>query len=372
MSIKEVYCQDKAISFLQRALTAGKVAHAYIFAGPDGIGRFKTAREWAKVLLCEDKKQLSPSEFDSCGSCRSCEAFENDIHPDFSHIHKELVQFTKKGKGKKTPVNLPIDVIREFLIEKVSTRPALSQSKVFVVSEAEKLNRESQNAMLKVLEEPPGYCFIVMLCTRMEKLLPTTQSRCQVVRFGPVAEEKIIEALAAIDIDKTQAKYWARFSQGSVGTAMKWAKLGEDGVNCYEKKKELISRLATYKLAEALDFAGWLSSTSKEIADCRSKKEPDRSKSDITRDAQKALIMMVISGLNDAIKLNVSADEAIVNSDQADSIRAFAGRGDAEWLAQMVASAYETMVWVDAAVNEKLVFEQLLLNLAVSDTMAVS
>ena len=51
MSIKEVYCQDKAISFLQRALTAGKVAHAYIFAGPDGIGRFKTAREWAKVLL---------------------------------------------------------------------------------------------------------------------------------------------------------------------------------------------------------------------------------------------------------------------------------------------------------------------------------
>jgi len=192
MSLKEIFCQDKAISILQRAFAADKMPHAYIFAGLEGVGKFKTAREWAKMLLC--KNPVVENEFaDSCGACQSCRLLEAGSHPDFNLIYKELLEFTKDGKGKTTPVDLPVDVVREFLIEKVSIKPTLSARKVFIVSEAERLNASSQNAMLKVLEEPPQYCTIILLCTRMERLLPTTRSRCRIIRFSPIDEERITD-----------------------------------------------------------------------------------------------------------------------------------------------------------------------------------
>ena len=169
MSIKDIYCQNKAISALQRALAADRVAHAYIFAGADGVGKFKTALEWAKLLLCENRVK-DKAFFDSCGLCDSCKAYESESHPDFQYIYKELVNFTKSNTGEKRPIDLPIKVIREFIIEKVNSRPTLSRGKVYVISEAEKLNRASQNALLKVLEEPPEYCFIILLCTKLENL----------------------------------------------------------------------------------------------------------------------------------------------------------------------------------------------------------
>jgi DNA polymerase III subunit delta' len=150
MSLKEIYCQDRAISILQRALASERSAHAYIFAGIEGVGKFKTAFEWAKLLLCESP--VTGKDFaDSCGRCESCRLLEADSHPDFNHVYKELLEFTREGKGKKTPLDLPIDVIREFLIEKVSAKPSLSRRRVFVISEAEKLNDSSQNCLLKVL-----------------------------------------------------------------------------------------------------------------------------------------------------------------------------------------------------------------------------
>ncbi len=116
MSLKGIFCQDKAISILQRAFAAGKSPHAYIFAGLEGVGRFKTASEWAKMLLC--KNPVTEGGFtDSCGSCQSCRVFEADSHADFHPVSKELREFTTDGKGKPPPVDLPKDVIREFLID---------------------------------------------------------------------------------------------------------------------------------------------------------------------------------------------------------------------------------------------------------------
>jgi DNA polymerase-3 subunit delta' len=197
MSLKEVFCQDKAINILQRAFAADRLAHAYIFVGPDGVGKFKTAKEWAKVLLCTERvKQQTPQGtfYDSCGQCRSCDVFAGGAHPDFNHIYKELVEYTKDGKGK-TPLDLPINVIRDFLIKKVAGRPQMSDATVYVIREAERLNQNSQNALLKILEEPPKHCFIILICSRLEKMLPTTQSRCQIIRFGSVDEEQIVNRL---------------------------------------------------------------------------------------------------------------------------------------------------------------------------------
>jgi len=371
MSLKEIFCQDKAISILQRALAADKMPHAYIFAGPEGIGKFKTAREWAKLLLC--KNPVIENEFaDSCGSCQSCRLFEAGSHPDFNPVYKELLQFTKDGKDKKTPLDLPKAVIQEFLIGKVTTRPTLSERKVFIVSEAEKLNAASQNSLLKVLEEPPGYCCIILLCTRLEGLLPTTKSRCQIIRFGPIAEDRIIEKLKEMGAEKNQAQYFARLAQGSLGRSCQWVQLDLADANLYQAKKELINSLSTYEFADCLDLAQQLLDEAKKIAAAWAKLDETTSRTDINRRAQKTLVQIIISALHDAMKLNVTLAKGLINFDQKEQIKKLANRFDPEQAAEKIADAYETMRWIDSNVNEKLIFEQLLLNLAVSDKISIS
>jgi DNA polymerase-3 subunit delta' len=366
MSLKEVFCQDKAIGTLQRAFSADKVPHAYIFAGLEGVGKFKTASEWAKLLLC--KKPTVENDFaDSCGSCQSCQAFDAGSHPDFNHVYKELIEFTREGKGRKTPVDLPIDVIREFLIEKVPTKPTFSQRKVFVVSEAEKLNAASQNCLLKVLEEPPQYCCIILLCTRLEKLLPTTKSRCQIIRFGPIDEDRIIQQLNEMGVGQKEAQYFARLSQGSLGTACDWAKLELSGTNLYKTKRKLVSSIAQYNLADALELAQQFLDESKRIAGVWADVDKTTSKADINRRAQQTLVQIVISALHDAMRLGATPAKAAINFDQQEQIKKLAGRFGQEQAAERIADCYQVIRSVEAGVNEKLIFDQLLLNLTDSD-----
>jgi DNA polymerase-3 subunit delta' len=370
MSLKNIFCQDKAIAILQKALAAGRVPHAYIFAGPEGVGKFAAAREWARLLLCESPT-IENDFADSCGLCRSCQLFDAGSHPDFNHVYKELLEFTRDNKGKKTPVDLPIDVIREFLIEKVSTRPTLSKRKVFVVTEAERLNPSSQNALLKSLEEPPEYCCIIMLCTRMEKLLPTTKSRCQIIRFGPVAEDRIIEKLREMGADEQPARYFARLSQGSLGQACRWAELELADGNLYQMKKQLLNSLVKYEYAGALDLAQWLLGESKKIATFRADLDETTSRKDINRRSQTTIVQIIISALHDAMKLNATPAKDLINFDQKEQMQKLAGRFNPEQAAQKIADCYRTLHWIESSVNEKLIFDQLLLNLAASDKMGV-
>ena len=368
MSLKEIYCQDKAVSILHSAFAAGKVPHAYIFAGQDGVGKFKTAGQWAKLLLC--KNPVAENEFsDSCGRCQSCGLFEHGSHPDFAHIYKELREFTRDGKGKAAPIDLPIDVVREFLIAKVPTRPTVSKRKVFVVSEAEKLNIASQNCLLKVLEEPPEFCCIILLCSRAEMLLPTTKSRCQMVRFGLIDEARIIEKLRQIGVEQEKARYLSRLARGSLGLACRWAGLEAEDADFYKVKKELINCIAGSEYGDCLSVAARFLEEAKKIAAAWSKLNEAASKTDINRRAAKTLIVVVISALYDAMRLNVLPQEPIINFDQKELMKKLAERFDCEQAAEKIADAYETMRWVDASVNEKLIFEQLLLNLAVYDKM---
>ena len=374
MSLKEIFCQDKAIGILQRAFACGRMPHAYIFSGLEGVGKFKTACELSKLLLCKEpvKEKTGSGEFaDSCGRCGSCKLFKAGSHPDFNLIYKELLEFTKDNKGKKTPVDLPIDVIREFLIDKVSMRPTLSKSKVFVVSEAERLNAFSQNSLLKVLEEPPEYCFVILLCNRLEKLLPTTKSRCQIIRFAPIDEEIIIGKLRETGIGQKQAQYFARLAQGSLGQACRWANLELADANLYQMKEDLVVSVSTFEYVDALELAQRFLDEGKSIAAASAKLEAATSKTDINRRASKTLIRIVISALQDAMKLGLEADKNIINFDQKEKITKLAGRFSAEQIAGKISNCYEALRWIDASVNEKLIFEQLLLNLAVSDTMKV-
>lgn len=368
MSIREIFCQDRAINRLQHAYSAGKLAHAYIFSGLNGVGKFATAREWGKVLLCNDKVSYTRSDgesgVDNCGVCESCRLFESGGHPDFMALYKELVWFTRKGKGKPAPVDMPIDVIREFLIEKVALRPVVSESTMFVVTEAERLNNASQNAILKVLEEPPGHCFIILICSRLENLLATTLSRCQVLGFGPVDEDRIIEKLAETGVDTVEGTYWARFGRGSIGAAMDWASLELKDGSCYQIKKDLICALARHELADSVEIAEQMSKSVKAIAGAWVQKEDSVSKTDITRRVQKGLIEMVMGAFSDVMKLEIEAEADLINSDQIGEIKLLSSKFGAEDAAMRITKSAENIRWVDSSVNEKLIFEELLLNIS--------
>jgi DNA polymerase III subunit delta' len=366
MPLKDVFCQEKAVASLEQAYDSGKVAHAYIFAGPDGVGKFTTAKEFARMLLC--KKPVKTGDFtDSCGVCESCRVFDAGSHPDFEHVYKELLEFTRDGKGKDSPVDFPIDVVREFVIEKVSQRPALSTRRVFVLSEAEKLNNESQNCLLKVLEEPPSYCCIILVCTRPDKLLPTIRSRCQILRFGPIAEDKIIEKLYRPGLSEKQAKFLARFAGGCLGLACTYSQLELAEANLYQTKTDLVDTLAKFEYKDALEMAENLQKKSKELAAVWTKLAPATSKTDINRKATKIILQIIICTLHDAMLTNIAVRDAIVNFDQPEQIKKIARRFDAEQAAQKIADCFKTLHWLESSVNERLIFEQLLLNLAETD-----
>lgn len=369
MSLTRIFCQDKTISFLQRSFAADKMAHSYIFAGREGVGKFKTASQWAKVLLCENPATEN-NLIDSCGTCQSCRLLETDSHPDFINIYKELIQFTRDGKNKKTPVDLPKDVIKEFLIERVSNRPALSKRKVFVVSEAERLNAASQNSLLKVLEEPPAYCTIILLCSRLEKLLPTTRSRCQIIRFGPIGEDRIIEHLKQMGIEAERSRYFARLGQGSLGLACRWAQLELANANLYKTKKELLTDISKYEYPEALQLAEKFLKESKRIAGVWAEIDESTSKTDINRRATKTLIQILISALHDAMKLGTD-DGDIINFEQKEQIKRIADRFAPQQAAEKIIDCCKTLVWVNSSVNEKLIFDYLLLSLAISDRIMI-
>jgi DNA polymerase-3 subunit delta' len=276
MNLSDIFCQDKAVNTLRRAFETGRLAHAYIFDGIDGIGKYTTAKAFAKLLLCQSpEKEIASSSSiakddagllamtDSCGKCESCRMMDADNHPDFHHIYKELVQFSSdSGNRKKQPIDLPIDVIREFLLEKIQMKPNLSTSKVFVISESEKLNAASQNALLKVLEEPPNKSFIILLCSKLDNLLPTTKSRSQIIHFGPLNEEKIIEKLP--QINKTEAKYLARLTNGSLGQTELLTKLEP---SFYDIKKEFINKFCKFQIGDVVDFAQWINTSAGQLTE---------------------------------------------------------------------------------------------------------
>lgn len=370
MSFKEIFCQDGAIDILQRAYNSERISHAYIFAGMEGVGKFLTASQWAKLLLCHNPV-VNKGFAQSCNSCQSCKLFDSGSHPDFSHVYKELREYTEEGKGKGPPVDMPIDVIREMLNAKVSIRPSVSQRKVFVVSEAEKMNAFSQNCMLKVLEEPPSYCCIILLCTRLEKLLPTTKSRAQIVRFGPIQEERIIGKLDEMGLEAIMSKYFARLAQGSLGQACNWAQLELNDANIYENKRDLIDSLAAYEYSDALGLADAILSWKGKISNLWGNLDKDTSKTDISRRAAKVFIRVIISALYDAMKLKVTPEYGAINFDQVKQVEKLAGRFSPELAAQKIADSYEMLRWIEANVNERLIFEHLLLSLADSDTIRV-
>ena len=365
MNLSSIFCQDKAINSLQRAIASDRLHHAYIFAGPDGVGRLTTAKAMAKMLLCKSPTLNNSKNGilkDSCGKCSACTLFEAGNHPDFKHIYKELLKFTKEGKNKKIPVQFPIDVIREFVIDTASSRPSEGNKVIYVLDETEKLNASSQNSLLKILEEPPSHCILILLCTRLDKLLPTTKSRCQTIRFTYIDEKKIVESLVEKGLSNEESIFWSRFTEGSIGSALKFATLETDQGSIFKIKKQVIESVASLTLPKVLELAESIQKTVKSISKAWQDSIALANSSDINRKSQKLIIQLIISLLSDAIKISLDPQAQITNTDQQDAVLRLLSKAEPDVISKMIEKSYKNIEWIEANVNEKLIYEELLLN----------
>jgi DNA polymerase-3 subunit delta' len=200
MHLTELLGQPKAVNLLQRALKSGRLAHAYLLTGPDGVGKATAARAVAATLFCREETAAAP-----CGACPGCQKFASGNHPDFLHIRPD-------GAGIK------IDQVRE-LKKALAFPPLEARQRVTLLEEVHTMRREAANSLLKVLEEPPPDNLLLLTADDSEPLLPTIISRCQVIPFLPLPLEVTATILQRmhVDLDQEGARTLANFSGGSPG-----------------------------------------------------------------------------------------------------------------------------------------------------------
>ncbi len=203
----------------RRVVRSGRLGSAFLFVGPAGVGKKTFALQLAKALLCEESP---PSVLDACRECGSCQQVAAGTHPD-------LLMIAKPENRSFIPVELFIGDrehrMRSGLCHDLSLMPYQADRKVALIDDADYLNAEGANCLLKTLEEPPADSLLILIGTSEHRQLPTIRSRCQVVRFGRLADEEvdlILKAQTELAETSDRARAVAR-SGGSVSRALQMA-----------------------------------------------------------------------------------------------------------------------------------------------------
>jgi DNA polymerase III subunit delta' len=202
--------QASAVSLLQRALASHRVAHAYAFVGPSGVGRRLTAQALAQACLCPRG---------GCGSCAACRRVDASRHPDLM-----LFAPTPPRENPRGTPSLRIEQVRE-LEHWAALAPLEAPRKVFILDDADRLTEQAAEALLKTLEEPPPRTVVILILANPRALPPTVLSRCQIVRFRPLAAADVAGLLASRGVDGAAAGELARLVRGQPGLALGGADL---------------------------------------------------------------------------------------------------------------------------------------------------
>jgi DNA polymerase III delta' subunit len=206
MNFSSILDQPTAVRTLQSALKKERVAHAYLFIGPSGVGRKLTAKVFAAALNCEGTGAAP------CGQCVACRQIAEGRHPD--------VQTIVPTKRSST---ISVEQI-ETIVPLVYMRPVKGKNKVFIFSEADRLGLASANKMLKMLEEPPSSTIFIMVTERPENMLPTVASRCQPVKFGRLHAESVKKILTQdFHTEPARAALAAELADGQVTRGLQFA-----------------------------------------------------------------------------------------------------------------------------------------------------
>ena len=206
-SFEDLIGQDNIVRTLKNSIVRGKLAHAYLFCGPRGVGKTSAARIFAKTINCEHPT----ADMEPCGQCESCVSFREGR----SYCIHELDAASNNG----------VDDIKA-LMEQVQIPPQIGRYSVFIIDEVHMLSQSAFNAFLKTLEEPPAHAIFILATTEKHKILPTILSRCQTYDFNRISIPDIVRNLRAIatkeniNVDDESLHIVARKADGAMRDAL--------------------------------------------------------------------------------------------------------------------------------------------------------
>lgn len=218
MSFKNILNQEKAQEILLGQLKSKRLPHAFLFLGPDGVGRRMTALELAKALNCHEHEGNDP-----CDHCLACQKIDKGIHPDV-----QLIDFAWQAKLENKDADkqkiIKINTIRALQHE-ISLKPVEGKWKIFIIEPAEKITLDAANCLLKTLEEPPAWTILILLAKHRENLPATVVSRTQIVTFRPLPERTVVTYLTSrLGCTPQRAAEVAHLSEGSLSVAIELAR----------------------------------------------------------------------------------------------------------------------------------------------------
>jgi DNA polymerase-3 subunit delta' len=327
MKLKDIIGHDDKIELMIKAYRQNRLAHAYLFHGPAGIGKKAVALSVIKYIFCENEP-YKEEHLDSCSSCASCRKLESDNHPDLIMVEPENSY-------------IKIGVIRE-LRKKLTFGKYDAKFKFCIINDAECMRAEPANALLKTLEEPSGDVVIILITSKVNMLLPTIISRCQKLRFNPLKNSDIKgELVSRYDLKSDEADIVSSFLQGS------FLKLDSTDLNEMVKlRRRLIKKIkeaSINNIAGIVDFSSECGKEDKELL--------------------VETIEMIKTFYRDAAILKSSAEEQLINKDIIGDIKSIASSMTADELFIKINILSRMQGLLMANVNKRLVMESMMIEL---------
>lgn len=311
-----------------------RLGHAYLFVGPEGVGKRLFARELARTLLCA---HAGPENFQACDRCSECLLIDAGTHPDFFAVQRP-----------EDASELPIEVMRELCRGFLLTS-ARGRGKVAVLDDADDLNEASANCFLKTLEEPPPRSVFILVGTAAERQLPTIRSRCQTIRFAPLPADLVDRILKNNGLeDAGQRERLVRAAEGSPGKALALA-----DPKLWEFRRGLLQGLAAQHI-DAFSLGRALA----EFAE-------DAGKETAAQRRRAALVLeLLLAALADALHLAQEAPPRVSGPEDEPILRALLQRGGTNGLLQAMECCLEAERRFDRYLQVSLVGEGLVDGLA--------
>lgn len=321
----DIIGHEDIVKHFKSSIELGKVSHAYILNGEKGTGKKTLAAVVSKSLQCEG------GEADPCNTCTSCLQAESGNQPDIIWVNHEK------------PNVISVDEIRSQIVNDISLKPYSSRYKIYIVPDAQMMNPQAQNALLKTLEEPPEYAIIMLLTTNVDKFLPTILSRCIVLNFKPVEPMDVMDYLKEqLQVDDATAKFCTDFSQGNLGKAVRLAISPE-----YNEIKEDAVRLL--RQIDVMDMEDVISSV----------KSMGKFKLDITD-----YIDIMTMWFRDILMVKISnSPNKLIFKDEYSVLRKQASRVSYEGVEEILTAMDKLKIRLEANVNFDIAMELMLLTI---------
>jgi DNA polymerase-3 subunit delta' len=314
-----------AVDMLKKHVSTGTTRHAYLFAGPPGLGRRTLALRFAQALNCQTPLEAGIP----CGHCRDCKQIEAMQHADLTVVQAESESGTLK-----------VDQIREAR-RSLTFKPYQANYRVALFLRFQEANDNAANALLKTLEEAPSYAVLILTADNPEQLLPTIVSRCEVLRLRPLKIESIQSALENRSIESNQARLIAHISGGRFGYALRLI----ENEALLERREERLNDLQSLISASRVEKFAYADKLARD------------------KESMRQAVLIWLSYWRDVMLRSAQAKTPLVNVDRNLEIEDLAERLDLSMARRAVNNFEDVLEKMDRNVNSRLLAEVLLLDL---------